>query len=886
MIREEFDGARRLATHTSLIERQHELLLLAQLLRQPETRLVTLSGPPGAGKSRLLAELYLREQQTEGTEFSLLFGDASKAREIASSIGNTDVPGKPARTLVVLDDDGAPLGELREAVTTLLASRPHVVLLLASRARLLLGMERVVELAPLRVEARDEGEIAPAVRLFLERARDASGLEVRDESTMREVQAIARDLDGLPLAIELAAARTSVLSPREIRERLSDPLSFLTAEGRSLRASIARSWSTLTEENRSALAVCAAFQGPFSSDRAEVALRAFGIEDSLAQLQTLREHSLLESHDTVHGERRLRLYDTVRAFVTEAADASVREAAHRAMGRACANLAENVLAHAYGPRSADSMRRLVSEEKQLEAFLQCIAEDTGDELLSSAAWTGAALLHLRQDEAPSAAFFSTIETLLTQMKGREERLDPQAVIAFHARAAVVKSACGHEGSAERLASSAITRARAAQSPRSEGLSLLSAASCARRAGKRATFHEWIARALEVAERTADTVVAALSHHAIAAEGEMVSQASSAISSIERAIQLARQCQDPLLEMRATLLHAELLAGAGSWLTAHRLAMQVRTTSQALGDERSLAAASVVAGGALIELGRGEEANALLDESVLLARRAKATRSLGCALVFMGIARAERGDWTGAHATFAQAVDELDRQRDPIEYALAQTAYGVVTALLGRHAEGERLVAMMLDEASDSQKVVAHVIATGLDVAGQRLDEAKKVIEDHRRQFARTVTELMVPGLLLRLSLRFADDVLSSYAPEDGALVLADRSKQVRLPDGAVRSFHDKPMLWRLACAIAKLQLRSPDGYVKRSDLVSEVWAAEKISGKAASNRLAVAIHKLRKDGFSPLVEVSPRGVRLRPGTRVVWARSFSRLTMSAPFTHD
>lgn len=147
---------------------------------------------------------------------------------------------------------------------------------------------------------------------------------------------------------------------------------LLAGPGRSLRAAIEASWRLLSTEERSALTVACAFHGPFDVEVGEAAFRDRGVADPLGTLQSLRERSLLQAAYGKPGERRLRVYDTVRAFVAEAVTVDERRRGGRAVSAAMGELAERCLTDAWGPLGTASLREMLAEEANLAGALDAL----------------------------------------------------------------------------------------------------------------------------------------------------------------------------------------------------------------------------------------------------------------------------------------------------------------------------------------------------------------------------------------------------------------------------------------------------------------------------------------------------------------------------------
>jgi predicted ATPase/DNA-binding CsgD family transcriptional regulator len=288
---------------TSFVGRTHEVTALCD--RIAETRLLTLTGIGGVGKSRLAIEV------TRAT-FERRFGEAWLV-ELAAVSDPADVPSTVASVLGVHDSGGAPvLGALATAladrqlllvldncehlaeavgdlVLDLLGRCPRIHVLATSRVQLDVHGETNWRVDPLpvpdleRLPGRMSLSRTPVVRLFVERARAARADFTLTEQNLGDVARICAGLDGLPLAIELAAARVSLLSPKQIADRLVDCFSLLARSGRgapphqrTLRAALDWSYELLSEAEQTMFRRLAVFVGGFTLDAVEVVARGAG----------------------------------------------------------------------------------------------------------------------------------------------------------------------------------------------------------------------------------------------------------------------------------------------------------------------------------------------------------------------------------------------------------------------------------------------------------------------------------------------------------------------------------------------------------------------------------------------------------------------------------
>jgi predicted ATPase len=329
---------------TGLIGREDERAALARLLGDASARLVTITGPGGVGKTRLALRVAgdLAATFTGGACFVDLAPLAEPSLvvpAIARALGVREGGGQPQddalraalrgrRLLLLLDNCEHLLGAAPQVAELLLAA-PRLVVLATSRAPLRVRGEREFSLAPLAFPAQPGTDAAQceghsAVRLFVERARAIRPDLGLDGPAVRAIGEICRRLDGLPLAIELAAARTRLLSPAALLARL-DPALPLLADGprdlparqRTMRETIAWSYTLLAPDERRLLARLAVFVGGCTIEAAEAIGGEETARSTLAAIESLLEQNLLRRWESAEGTPRVGMLATIREYALE-----------------------------------------------------------------------------------------------------------------------------------------------------------------------------------------------------------------------------------------------------------------------------------------------------------------------------------------------------------------------------------------------------------------------------------------------------------------------------------------------------------------------------------------------------------------------------------------
>ena len=683
---------------TSFVGRRREVAAIRGLLARPEVRLLTLSGPGGTGKTRLAVQVAaeLVEAFRDGLCFVALAAVTDPELvlpTIAQAFGVRGVAGQSLlhtlaervgdrRQLLVVDNfeqvlAAAPL------IVDLLAACPRLQALVTSRAALQVSGEHIYPVPPLSLpdhrhaKAPDDVASSEAVALFIERARAVNPDFTVSDANAPVLAEICRRLDGLPLAIELAAARSRLLPPQTLLARLESRLQLLKGGShdlptrqQTLRATIDWSYALLEPDQQALLAWLAVFTGGCTLEAAEAVCDMNRDLDVLAGLDVLVNKNLLAPRDDVEGERRVVLLETMREYALERlAERDEAETIARRHADYFLRLAEQAEPELLGPRQGLWYERL---EADLDNFRAALAWFLAHEQAEAAARLAAMLTPLWWSRGHGSEGLRWLDAALER---RGNLLPPTLAKALLAKAGLLLEIGDHHGQAPMLLE--------------ESLALF----------RELKDEAWTVRA-----------VSRLGW-AVRRAGEL----DRGLALQEQAVALARKQTDTWsLALALNNLGFSLLR-AGDYVRAQEMLEESRVLCQAAGEPEGIAAAlQGLAEVALVE-GDHTRASLLLEQALILARKIGHVFFIGRFLVDLGIVMLHQSDQRRAATLFEEALGFTPRVED--ELFIGECLWGLGAVAVGR---GQPVRAVRLWGAAAALGYPMHVRLSGTRQLEERL----------------------------------------------------------------------------------------------------------------------------------------------------------------------
>ena len=638
---------------TGFVGREKETAALKDLLLRQNVRLVTVTGPGGIGKTRLAVQVAngLGERFPGGVYFvplSSLTDPGLIASMIVQTLGIREAGGQSALEILKrnLQDSSCPtrlllldnfehLVQAAPTVADLLASGPNLKILVTSRATLHVYGEHEFPVPPLALpDSQSKLSVeflsrCPAVVLFGQRAVAAKpDFELNQENALTVAEICAR-LDGLPLAIELAAARVKVLSPSSMLTRLASRLQLLTGGARdlpqrqqTLRAAIDWSYDLLSAAEQKLFRRLSVFLGGCNLEGVEAVCDAKADLDLdlLDGMASMVDKSLVQQVEPVKGESRFVMLDTIREYALERLEASGEQPlTNRAHAAYCLVLAEEAATEESGASTVEWQQRFALEHDNFRAALEWLTET------EDAEWglrLGTALFRFWEIREYLAEGRDSLGKLL-KLPG----------------------------------ASTPTKARAR--------ALFAAGALAGEQGDYASAGALIGESQEIARQLGDKMGVAVSLNALAVFASDRGEAATARALFEEGLALWRELGDQKAVARALSNLANVLKVQRDYDRARALLVECLSIFQGLGDRTGVAWSLNYQGDVARDRGDTAAARKLYEEGLGIFRELGDRWGIAGTLADLGSLAREQGSYSAAHSLYAESIklfQELDHKR--------------------------------------------------------------------------------------------------------------------------------------------------------------------------------------------------------------------------------
>lgn len=709
------------AAPSPIIGRSRELANVADLLADSGTRLITITGPGGVGKTRLALEVASREMERGGRRVAFvplapLSDPVLVLPAIAQALELPENPGGPlparlgahlaGEPLLLVLDNLEHLLEAASDLAALLEAAPNLTIIATSRAPLRIRAEHEVPLKPLdlpdmtEIPALEDVANSPAVQLFIDRARTVVPDFELNASNFTAVAAICRRLDGLPLALELVAARLRALSPLELLARLEHALPVLGGGARdlperqqTLEAAIEWSYKLLDGDEQVAFRRLAPLTGGWTLEAAEMVAGWGDLEErEIADLLAgLIEQSLVTAQTQTDGSTRYAMLETIRQYARKlAADAGEFDHLRDRHLAWCLQYAQQAMRELRGPDQHLWLDRLEREHDNMRAALL---------------WAGEKPMHKKHELRLATALWRFWETRGYVTEGRrwlDRALTDADRLPARIRADALNAAgnlARDQGDLERAAElhdASLELRRKAKDAPGIARSLVNLGNVTLDQGKythaRVLYTEALERFRELDNEW--DIANALNNLGIVCG--YLGEYDTASELLEEALELRRKLGESASLARTLDALGVVVRRQGELDRAEELHEQSLAIRKEIGEPRGIALATMNLGQVARYRGDLDLARRLIEEALEIRREVE--DRFGIAICLNALADIERlsGDTKGALKRYRQAMMML--QQIGVNDGLADSLLGVSAIALD---QGEALHAARLLAASDS-----------------------------------------------------------------------------------------------------------------------------------------------------------------------------------------
>jgi serine/threonine protein kinase/tetratricopeptide (TPR) repeat protein len=780
----------------SLVGRSDVQSQLTALLGDSRVRQITVTGPAGIGKSDVVRHTLTAHKNASNSTVWIDAVSCGSKEELLVAVAlalGSDQPDKTPTAeslaeiislqgsrVVVLDHIEPIHTEAVAILSSWVQACPECTFVCICRQSTHIAGEKLVEVPPLPLTSESGNELPASAELFLERAKESSPNFAISDSNRLDILEICRRLEGIPLAIVLAAGRVRVLKPKQILQRLDEtfavlrsPRKDLNPRHQTLENAILWSLELLEEEERQTFLSACLFPGSFSLELAEQVLDPETDGFVLDHLQSLREKNLLLTKDQ-GDEIRFGMFQSVRAIgLPQALQTQDKADFLNRLAEVLLPLATQLAKEVVGSNGGAALGALETELPLIQACVEFAAESGQVDTAADLALAANSLLEVR---GPLPLRIQLLE--LVANAGEKHNSDQSRLVDIDCALSQAHQTAGNLDTARKVAEQAAAYSQSAvATPEDLALCNLRHAEIQLATGESDAMFKSLNEAIRTGEAAGlkDVVLRAFVAKTL---GHWRSgQLDETLLTADQAITLAKELSDTMRSAAAMRLQGHVYSRRGDFSQAKEVYAQAHEAVVKLGDRRQLQRSLASLGMVAAEQGQFDEAMQHYIQAYDVARRMGDLRGMAMSLTNRGLASMDQGDADAALGCFAEA-EQLNRR--------AGNAFGVALnmghrggALLARGQTKESLrtlieaesllrdhvhmfqLACVLTEKADALSIMGRI-----DLALETLEEALSLfsaqgIEDSPEYFH------AVASKALTTQLKFGDSTVAATAVASG-----------------------------------------------------------------------------------------------------------------------